>query len=300
VDSKQHIEQLRKDVDYLDDLSGYEFEEVVAELLTSLGWDISLTPPSRDGGIDMLGISRDPAGFESTWAVECKRYRADRPVGVAVLRALHGVKEALRLPRAVLVTTSGITREAAAFAQLTDIQIADRDVLAQWISDYEHPSEERPVAGSRFRSCFVSHSSRDRLFVDHLVSALRQAEVRVWYAPDELKPGRKIQEDVAEAIEAFDRLIVVLSKESLKSPWVQSEIRRARRREISQNVRVLFPISLMPFDELKSWELFDGDLGQDLAIEIREYFIPDFSNWQQPAAFDQGLGRLLEGLASTP
>lgn len=300
MEPKQHIELLKEDVNHLDHLSGREFEEVVAELLASLGWDVSLTPPTRDGGIDMLGISRDATGFESTWAVECKRYRSDRLVGVPVLRMLHGVKEALRLPRAVLVTTSGLTREAGSFAQSTDIQIADRKVLEGWIAAYQQPAEKKSLVGARFRSCFVSHSSKDRSFVDQLVTALRQANVRVWYAPDELKPGRKIQEDIAEAIESFDRLIVVLSKESLESPWVQSEIRRARRREIAEDTRVLFPISLMPFDELRSWELFDVDLGHDLAIEIREYFISDFSNWRDPASFDKAVSMLLDGLSSSP
>jgi len=31
---------------------------------------------------------------------------------------------------------------------------------------------------------------------------------------------------------------------------------------------------------LRDWTCFDADTGKDLAVEVREYFIPDFSNWK--------------------
>jgi hypothetical protein len=41
---------------------------------------------------------------------------------------------------------------------------------------------------------------------------------------------------------------------------------------------------------------FDADTGKDLAREIREYFIPDFSLWDQVANFEAGIARLLSDL----
>lgn len=52
------IELLRAGVSRLDDLAPRDLEEVVAELLASMGWEVSLTAPSRDGGVDILGISK--------------------------------------------------------------------------------------------------------------------------------------------------------------------------------------------------------------------------------------------------
>ena len=40
------------------------------------------------------------------------------------------------------------------------------------------------------------------------------------------------------------------------------------------------PIRLVDFEKLRDWENFDADTGKDSAREIREYFIPDFSNWK--------------------
>lgn len=64
------IVSLRADPRRLYDLSPQRFEEVVAELLASFGWNVGLPPTSRDGGLDILAVSRDALGLETAWAVE--------------------------------------------------------------------------------------------------------------------------------------------------------------------------------------------------------------------------------------
>jgi hypothetical protein len=82
----------------------------------------------------------------------------------------------------------------------------------------------------------------------------------------------------------------------MASEWVRTEILKAREREIRDNKRILFPISLSSFDALRAWKLFDADAGRDLAREIREYFIPDFSNWKDHDAYKTAFDRLLRDL----
>jgi hypothetical protein len=41
---------------------------------------------------------------------------------------------------------------------------------------------------------------------------------------------------------------------------------------------------------------FDADTGKDSAREIREYFIPDFSNWKDHASFEAAFDRLQRDL----
>ena len=65
--------------------------------------------------------------------------------------------------------------------------------------------------------------------------------------------------------------------------------------------RKLFPIRLTDFETLRDWTRFDADTGKDLAVEVREYFIPDFSNWKslQTAtidAFESAFARLKKDL----
>jgi hypothetical protein len=47
---------------------------------------------------------------------------------------------------------------------------------------------------------------------------------------------------------------------------------------------------------MTEWECFDADGGKDLAVEVREYFIPDFSSWKDHDAFEKGFARLLKDL----
>ena len=47
---------------------------------------------------------------------------------------------------------------------------------------------------------------------------------------------------------------------------------------------------------VKKWKCFDAESGKDLAVEIREYFIPDFSNWKDHDAFETAFERLLRDL----
>ena len=42
--------------------------------------------------------------------------------------------------------------------------------------------------------------------------------------------------------------------------------------------------------------MLDPRTGKDLAEEVREYFIPDFSNWKDHDAFEAAFARLLRDL----
>jgi uncharacterized protein YjbI with pentapeptide repeats len=147
-----------------------------------------------------------------------------------------------------------------------------------------------------FYSCFISYSHKDEVFARRLYSRMREANLRVWYAPEEIKGGQKLHEQIFSAIQVHDKLLLVLSEDSLKSEWVATEIRRARRVEREENRRKLFPIRLVNFDAIQQWECFDADSGKDLAVELREYFIPDFSNWKDHDAFEKAFDRLLRDL----
>jgi len=126
---------------------------------------------------------------------------------------------------------------------------------------------------------------------------MQQEKLRVWYAPEDLKRGRKIHEEIDAAIRVHDKLLLVLSENSMKSDWVATEISKARKREKAEGKQVLFPIRLCSFDAIQKWTAFDADTGKDMAREIREYFIPDdFENWKDHDAFEAGFSKLLRDL----
>jgi uncharacterized protein YjbI with pentapeptide repeats len=145
-------------------------------------------------------------------------------------------------------------------------------------------------------SCFISYSSKDEEFAKRLHARMREANMRVWYAPEHLQGGKKLHEQLFAAIQIHDRLLIVLSEHSIQSEWVMTEIRKAREVERRENRRKLFPVRLVDFDTLRNWSCFDADAGKDLAVEVREYFIPDFSNWKNHDAFEKEFNRLQQDL----
>jgi hypothetical protein len=150
-----------------------------------------------------------------------------------------------------------------------------------------------------FYSCFISYSHQDEQFSRRLHARMLSENLRVWYAPEDMKGGRKLHEEIFRAIQIHDKLLLVLSEHSMKSEWVTTEIHRARKVEREENRRKLFPIRLVDFDAIQKWECFDADSGKDLAVELREYYIPDFSNWKDHNAFEKEFVKLLRDLKAT-
>jgi len=151
----------------------------------------------------------------------------------------------------------------------------------------------RPI---EFYSCFISYSTRDQEFAERLYADLQAKGVRCWFAPHDIKGGRKLHEQIDEAIRLHDRLLLILSEHSMSSEWVKTEIAKARKREVKEGKRVLFPVRLVKFEVLRDWECFDGDTGMDSAREIREYFIPDFSNWKDHDSYQTAFQRPVSDL----
>jgi hypothetical protein len=150
----------------------------------------------------------------------------------------------------------------------------------------------------QFYSCFISYSHHDKEFAKRLHTRMRAEDLRVWYAPEDIKGGKKLHEQIFGAIQVHDKLLLILSDDSMKSEWVITEIRRARKVEREQARRKLFPIRLVDFEAIQKWECFDAESGKDLAIEIREYFIPDFTNWKDHKAFESEFAKLLRDMRS--
>jgi uncharacterized protein YjbI with pentapeptide repeats len=148
----------------------------------------------------------------------------------------------------------------------------------------------------QYSSCFISHSHKDQSFAQKLYDNLQDSGVRCWFAPEDVQGGKKLYEQIDAAIQTRERLLLILSDDSMNSEWVKTEIANARQKEIKEKRQVLFPISIVDFEKIKEWKCFDADTGKDSAREIREYFIPDFSQWEEKKEFEPAFKRLLEDL----
>ena len=110
--------ELRKKVSFWQSLDGKLFEKHVASLLLALGYkNVSLTPPTKDAGIDIF--AQDIKGYNIIF--QCKAHSA--AVGVGSARDLLGTLTSFsaKANHAVLVSASGFTQGAVEFAKNNNI-----------------------------------------------------------------------------------------------------------------------------------------------------------------------------------
>jgi tetratricopeptide (TPR) repeat protein len=74
---------------------------------------------------------------------------------------------------------------------------------------------------------FISHSSKDDAFVKDLRRKLETLGIDVWVDSRQLAGGLKLAPEIDEAIESARHFIAVISGNTVESPWVRKEIRKA-------------------------------------------------------------------------
>jgi uncharacterized protein YjbI with pentapeptide repeats len=139
-----------------------------------------------------------------------------------------------------------------------------------------------------FNSCFISYSSKDQEFAERLHADLQNKGVRCWFAPEDLKIGDKFRTRIDESIRIYDKLMLVLTENSIRSPWVEEEVEAALEKERQQNKLVLFPIRLddAVMQTQQAWA----------ATLRRMRHIGEFSEWKDHDSYQKALGRLLRDL----
>ena len=131
------IQEIKRRPETLYDVSPRKFEQLIAHILDSFGWQVMLTPPTKDGGHDIFAISTDLSGERCSWIIEAKRFAKHNKVGIEVVRQLLFVKGEIRAGMAMLATTSYFTKgvydlETARW----DLSLRDFGGVLDWINGY--------------------------------------------------------------------------------------------------------------------------------------------------------------------
>ena len=147
--------------------------------------------------------------------------------------------------------------------------------------------------------CFISYNRNDKRFATHLYNQLRKQGVLVWYAEDKMVAGEKIDEQINRGIKSHDKVILVLSKNSIVSDWVEYEIQYSQRVAIENDMEVLIPVLLVAHDsgEFQSWSVINTENpDEDIADLIRSRLLPDFTNWESEASFKKSFDQLMRAI----
>ncbi|MFL6255070.1 MAG: DNA (cytosine-5-)-methyltransferase [Pyrinomonadaceae bacterium] len=162
----------------------------------------------------------------------------------------------------------------------------------------EFPTETQREAARRpavsisptgqFRSCFISYSSKDQKLANMLSADLKARGVRCWFAPHDLKIGEKFRDKIDESIRFHDKFLLILSKNSVASPWVEKEVETALEHESQNRCTVVFPVRL---DDavMKIKTGWPADIR-------RTRHIGDFRCWEDMGSYKEAFARLLRDL----
>jgi hypothetical protein len=112
--------------------------------------------------------------------------------------------------------------------------------------------------------------------------------VRCWLALEQIKMGDKLGHREDEAVHFADKLLLVLSEYSIRSPWVQQEVEAALEKEPQRDRHIIIPLTLDDaiYHTAQTWA----------ATLRRSKHIGDFTRWKQHDNYQWAFERLLQEL----
>jgi uncharacterized protein YjbI with pentapeptide repeats len=135
---------------------------------------------------------------------------------------------------------------------------------------------------------FISYSHGDSSFVDKMEESLNEKGIRFWRDIHDATAGR-LEKQIDRAISHNPTVLLVLSENSIKSDWVEHEVRTARELEKETGRDVLCPVALDDSWKTSPWP-------KRVMQQVMEYNILDFSKWKDDAEFGKLFKKLIDGL----
>jgi len=116
----------------IDTMKGIEFEQYVAKLLQFQGFtNVTVTPPSRDMGADVLATIDG-----ERYVIQAKQYNNWKLVGVQAVQQVVGAMKPYKCERSMVITTGYFTWDARRLAKHNNTTLIDRKILREWILQY--------------------------------------------------------------------------------------------------------------------------------------------------------------------
>ena len=100
------------------------------------------------------------------------------------------------------------------------------------------------MASESRRKVFISHNSRDKSFVRKLAGDLREHGVGLWLDELEMSPGDSLMAKIASGIEDARYFVLIISPNSVESPWVDKELAAAFALEVERGEKFIIPAVL--------------------------------------------------------
>lgn len=203
------------------------------------------------------------------------------------LRGTKGLDSTIHIGPSVIETETLLKAGFLPAAFLRGCGLSDGAIKAAYAEDADSINEEL-IKGGEFYSCFISYSSNDSAFVVQLHKDLQTNGVRCWFDKKDMKIGDKILDTIATEIRKHEKLLLVLSKHSVESDWVEDEVHTAFEEERDRKEPIVFPIRLDD-TAMKSQKAWAGKIRSNRHIG-------DFTQWKNKKGYQTAIKKLLRDL----
>lgn len=216
--------------------------------------------------------------LSQTDGLETISHRNPSTIGVDTLQLSKG-----KIPEAFL-RGCGLSDADIEYSKLANPDLTNEEIVKIQYRIYDL----RATQALQISPLFISYSHADTDFVNQIDSAFTNKGVRFWRDIHNAKAGR-LETQIDLAIRQNPTILLILSKNSLNSDWVQHEVRKARELEKELGRDALCPIALDDSWKSSKWP-------SRIMEQVTEYNILDFSGWKESSNFESKFAKLLNGL----
>jgi restriction system protein len=134
---QRFIDYLDAQLDDLSRMHWRQFEFLVGEFFCRNGYDVHVTPPSGDGGVDVRAARAGGGVGPELVLIQAKRFSSDRQVGVETVKALWSDIDEVAAIRGVVATTSTLAAGARAYCEARRYRLtaAERPIVEKWLRE---------------------------------------------------------------------------------------------------------------------------------------------------------------------
>jgi hypothetical protein len=93
---------------------------------------------------------------------------------------------------------------------------------------------------------FISYSTKDQSLANKLYDELQDRAISAWIDRMEIRPGDSLIKKIKEGIGSADALLVLITKNSVRSKWVQKEVRIASSLQKKEEGPRIIPLVIAP------------------------------------------------------
>jgi len=173
--------------------------------------------------------------------------------------------------------------------EIESVKLYQKNLTSNEITDAVYKIDEiRNLNPIQIHNLFISYSHNDVPFVDYLETWLDIKGIRFWRDIHDA-PAGPLEEIVLNAIADNQVVLLIFSKDSVKSDWVEFEITKARELEKKLDRHVICPIALDDSWKTAKWSGI-------LMNQVKQYNILDFSDWRDELVFKKQFKKLIKGL----